>query len=75
MDNWIYSLLKNVQQLICFLYKLNTHEKSPFIRYVQAHELTIECDKNIIYDIDGEEGTRFPIHVTTKNKALCIIVP
>ena len=56
-------------------YKLSTHEKSPFIRYVQAHEITIECDKNIIYDIDGEEGTHFPIHVTTKNKALCIIVP
>ena len=56
-------------------YKLSTHEKSPFIRYVQAHEITIECDKNIIYDIDGEEGTHFPIHVTTKNKALCIILP
>ena len=26
-------------------YKLNSHEKSPFITYVQAKELTIECDK------------------------------
>ena len=27
-------------------YKLNAHEKSPFIRYIQAKEMTIECDKD-----------------------------
>jgi len=56
-------------------YKLNNHENSPFIYYTQAKEITIECDKNIIYDVDGEEGTSLPIYVTTKKQALCIVVP
>ncbi|MBS5111262.1 MAG: diacylglycerol kinase family lipid kinase [Coprobacillus cateniformis] len=56
-------------------YKLNAHEKSPFIRYIQAKEMTIECDKDIIYDVDGEEGTTFPIHVTVAKHALNIIIP
>ena len=56
-------------------YKLNSHEKSPFITYVQAKELTIECDKNIIYDVDGEKGTTFPIHVTVEKQSLCVIIP
>ena len=56
-------------------YKLNSHEKSPFITYVQAKELTIECDKDIIYDVDGEKGTTFPIHVVVKKHSLCVIIP
>lgn len=56
-------------------YKLNTHQKSPFIHYVQAKTITIECDKDIIYDIDGEEGTTFPISIEVVNEALNIIIP
>lgn len=56
-------------------YKLNSHEKNPFIHYIQAKQITIECDKNIIYDVDGEEGTTFPIHVSVKKQALNIIIP
>lgn len=56
-------------------YTLNTHLQSPFTHYVQAKDMTIECDKDIIYDIDGEEGTTFPIHVTVKKQAVNIIVP
>lgn len=56
-------------------YKLNHHEKNPFVKYVQAKEITIECDKDIIYDVDGEEGKALPIHVSVKKQALNIIVP
>ena len=56
-------------------YTLNSHEKSPFITYIQAKELIIECDKNIIYDVDGEKGTTFPIHVTVEKQSLCVIIP
>ena len=56
-------------------YKLSHHENSPYIKYIQAKEITIECDKDIIYDVDGEEGTTFPIHVTTKKQALNLIIP
>ena len=56
-------------------YKLNSHEKSPFITYVQAKELTIECDKDIIYDVDGEKGKTFPIHVSVKKQSLYVIIP
>lgn len=56
-------------------YKLNSHDKNPYIYYTQAHEITISCKENIIYDIDGEEGTTFPIHVSVIPKALHIIIP
>lgn len=56
-------------------YTLSSHEKSPFITYIQAKELTIECDKNIIYDIDGEKGTTFPIHISVEKQSLCVIIP
>lgn len=56
-------------------YKLNHHERNPFVKYVQAKEITIECDKDIIYDVDGEEGTSFPIHVCVKKQSLQVIVP
>ena len=56
-------------------YKLNQHENNPFIHYIQAKEITIHCDENIIYDIDGEEGTTLPIHVSVAHNALNIIIP
>jgi len=55
-------------------YKLNNHEKNPYIHYLQAKEITIDCDQDIIYDVDGEEGTTFPIKVNVMNKALNIMV-
>jgi lipid kinase, YegS/Rv2252/BmrU family len=56
-------------------YKLNQHQENPYIRYIQAKEITIDCDEDIIYDIDGEEGTTFPIHISVETQALTIIVP
>lgn len=56
-------------------YTFNHLEQSPFVHYVQAKTMSIYCDENIIYDIDGEEGTTFPIHVSTVPHALNIIVP
>lgn len=56
-------------------YKFNNHEKNPYVKYVQAKEMTIECDKDIIYDVDGEEGTSLPIRVCVKKQALNVIVP
>lgn len=56
-------------------YKLNHHESNPYIRYIQAKDITIHCQEDIIYDIDGEEGTTFPIHVNVIHKAINIIIP
>lgn len=56
-------------------YTFNSHTNSKFTRYLQAKEIHIECDKSIIYDIDGEEGTTLPIHVTVAERALNLIVP
>lgn len=56
-------------------YKLNHHDTNPYIHYIQAKKMTIQCQEDIIYDIDGEEGTTFPIHVSVIHKALNIIVP
>ena len=56
-------------------YTLNTHKNNPYIHYIQAKDITITCDEDIIYDIDGEEGHAFPIHVKVIPQALNIIIP
>lgn len=56
-------------------YTFNTLNKCNFVRYIQAQEITIECDKNIIYDVDGEIGDKFPIHLSMKKEAINIIIP
>lgn len=56
-------------------YLLKHLENNSYIRYIQAKQITIECQENIIYDIDGEEGTNFPIHISVVHKALNVIIP
>ncbi len=56
-------------------YTLSAHKHNPYIRYIQAKTVTVECDKDIVYDIDGEEGNKFPIHVKVEKKALRVIIP
>lgn len=56
-------------------YALQDHQNSPFVRYIQAKNMTIECQEDIIYDVDGEEGHEFPIHVSAIPNALNIFVP
>ena len=33
------------------------------IHYVQAKDITISCDEDIVYDIDGEKGPDFPLEI------------
>ncbi|MEG0277140.1 MAG: diacylglycerol kinase family lipid kinase [Coprobacillus sp.] len=56
-------------------YTFTSHTNSKFTHYLQAKDIYIECDKDIIYDIDGEEGTSLPIHVTVEELALNLIIP
>lgn len=56
-------------------YALNNHLNSPFIKYVQSSYIKIESDTDLIYDIDGEEGTSFPIEVSVEKQKLNLIVP
>lgn len=56
-------------------YTLNEHINSPFVKYVQSSHIKIECDENLIYDIDGEEGTSFPIEVSVQKQKLNLIIP
>lgn len=56
-------------------YTFNTLNTCNFVRYIQAKEMTIECDKNIIYDVDGEIGEQFPIRLSMKKEAVNIIIP
>lgn len=56
-------------------FAINEHKKSPFLKYIQSHNITIECDEQLIYDIDGEEGRTFPIEATVKKQILNLIVP
>lgn len=56
-------------------YTFNNHGNSPYFHYIQSQTINISCDKNIIYDIDGEEGHTFPIEVSVVHNAIRIIVP
>lgn len=56
-------------------FAINEHKKSPFLKYIQSHSITIECDEELIYDIDGEEGRTFPIYATVEKQILNLIVP
>ncbi len=66
----------NVAELINLLkdYRFNIHLNNPLIHYVQAKHIIIECDEDIIYDIDGEQGEGFPIDVSCINKAIKILI-
>ncbi len=55
-------------------YALQEHQNNPFVNYIQAKKMTIECEENIIYDVDGEEGTQFPIHIKAIPQALNIFI-
>jgi len=56
-------------------YAKGDHQNSPFTTYLQSSHIQIECDQKLIYDVDGEEGTTFPIDVSVKKQVLNLIVP
>lgn len=57
-------------------YRFGKHAKSPFIQYKQGKNIKITChNKDLIVDIDGEEGCSLPIDVSIVNKAINIIIP
>ncbi|MGX8679981.1 MAG: diacylglycerol/lipid kinase family protein [bacterium] len=56
-------------------YGFNNHETNPYITYIQANHLKIDCDQDIVYDIDGEMGKGFPIEVNCLHHAVNLLVP
>lgn len=67
----------NVAELLNLLkdYRFQIHTKNPMIRYCQASHIKIECDQDIVYDIDGEKGEGFPIEVNCLAGLIDLIVP
>ncbi|MPQ43037.1 YegS/Rv2252/BmrU family lipid kinase [Clostridium tarantellae] len=39
------------------------HLDDPRVEYIKTNDLIIECDEDIVTDIDGEKGPDFPLHV------------
>lgn len=57
-------------------YRFGKHAKSPFIEYRQGQNIEVKCNnKNLIIDIDGEEGCHLPVSASIVNKAINIIIP
>jgi diacylglycerol kinase (ATP) len=65
----------NVAELIALMKDLafNAHLNNPNIKYVQAKHLRIECDKDILYDVDGEVGSTFPLEINCLPKAVNLL--
>jgi len=65
----------------CALYELiplmlnvvnGEHMNNPHVIYFQTDELTVECDRDIGTDLDGEKGSTFPLVIKTIPKTLKI---
>lgn len=52
-----------------------THINHPKVHYHQAKDIKIECDQELIIDIDGELGGKTPINLTSVYRPLEILVP
>lgn len=44
------------------------------IRYRQAENIKIDCDKSIKYDVDGEEGEHFPLEISCMPGAINLLM-
>jgi diacylglycerol kinase (ATP) len=51
--------------LIAALHDYNFRDitENRIIRYVQAEKIVIDCDQEMIYDVDGDEGSTFPVEI------------
>lgn len=45
------------------------------IDYVQASHIKIDCDKDIRYDVDGEEGSTFPLEINCLHHSINLLTP
>lgn len=45
------------------------------IDYIQASHIKIACDKDILYDVDGEEGSSFPLEINCLHQAVNLLMP
>lgn len=52
-----------------------THINHPKVHYHQAKNIDIECEQELIIDIDGELGGKTPINLTSVYRPLEILVP
>lgn len=64
-------------QLVSLLkdYTFSSHETNDIIEYVQAKNIKIESDQNIVYDVDGEEGHALPLNISIAKHSLHLIIP
>lgn len=64
-----------VYELMSLLLKVynGEHINSPHVIYFKSNQLTVECDEKVGTDLDGEEGTDFPLCITNVPNRLKII--
>lgn len=56
-------------------YLLNKHEKSPFLFYAQGKDIKISTSKDVVLDLDGEEGDTLPVTISCIPSAVRLILP
>ena len=52
-----------------------SHVNHPKVHYYQAKDIKIECEQDLILDIDGELGSKTPINISSMHRPLEILVP
>ena len=52
----------------------NGNYSHPHLNYYQGKDIHIECKQDIIYDIDGEEASGFPVDVKVIPQAIHVLV-
>lgn len=56
-------------------YALDNLVENPYIHYVQSSYIKIESDSELIYDVDGEIGTGFPMEISLSHNKLKVYMP
>lgn len=61
--------------LIAALHDYNFRDitENRIIRYLQAARIVIDCDQEMIYDVDGDEGSTFPVEIECLPEAVSLL--
>lgn len=54
---------------------IGEHINNDNVIYLQSDDITIESEENVVLDIDGEEGSSLPAHISCITQAIKLIVP
>lgn len=73
LDVLIFKKCQSYELIPLMLQVVNgEHTDNPHVIYFQTDELTVDCDREVGTDLDGEKGSSFPLNIKNISKKLKI---